>query len=596
MEQLLRSIFEGSMDAILIADDTAHYVDVNPAACELLGYRREELLRKSITDVVVADDPETTRAAFNDFRQIHHRGGETWLRHANGEHIAVEYRSTANVLPGLHVAFLRDISERKRAEAALQRAQEAAATQRALAESVEALRTLNDVGQTISAELNLDALVKLVVDATTSLAKAAFGAFFYNAVNEQGEANTLYVLCGVSRQAFARFPLPHQTGLLGLTFDGARVVRSDDITQDPRYGRTAPYHGMPLGHPRVRSYLAVPVVSRTKEILGALFLAHPERGIFSQREEEIVKGLAAYAAVGMDNARSYGKARAAVQVRDDFLSIASHELNTPLTPLKLQAQRLMRLLAPGQVDALSGGKLKKIAETLNTQVNRLAALVDRLLDATSVSSGSLDLQPEDLDIAALVRDVVERYLPQALQAGCRVEVIASTTVHALADRLRLEQVVTNLLTNAVKYAPGKPIKVRVEAGAQEVQVSVADTGLGIAPADLAKVFERFERASATKNVGGLGLGLFITRQIIEAHGGHIEVKSTPGVGSTFTVTLPRRGPLGQPTLPIDPPKRAVAAAVRSRAVVPRAPTAPTGASDPTGGTRYHRRRRREAGC
>ncbi len=186
--------------------------------------------------------------------------------------------------------------ERKRAESGLR-------------EQTEVVETINRVGQTVSAELDLHRLVQAVTDAATELTGAHFGSFFYNVLGEEGASYMLYTLSGVPREAFAHFPMPRATDLFGPTFRGEGVVRISDVKKDPRFGKNSPYYGMPEGHLPVTSYLAVPVVSRSGEVLGGLFFGHPEAGVFTARDEALVLGLAAPAAVAMDNARLYEAAK-----------------------------------------------------------------------------------------------------------------------------------------------------------------------------------------------------------------------------------------------------------------------------------------------
>lgn len=175
-------------------------------------------------------------------------------------------------------------------------------TETDLREQTEVVETINRVGQILSAELDINKIVQALTDAATELTGAQYGAFFYNVINEEGESYHLYTLSGVPREAFAHFPLPRNTDLFGPTFRGEGIVRSDDVKKDPRYGKNSPYYGIPPGHLPVTSYLAVPVVSRSGEVLGGLFFAHPEPGVFTERDEQIVVGLAAQAAIAMDNA------------------------------------------------------------------------------------------------------------------------------------------------------------------------------------------------------------------------------------------------------------------------------------------------------
>jgi PAS domain S-box-containing protein len=179
----------------------------------------------------------------------------------------------------------------------------------ALADEARTLEALNQIDRVVASELDLERAVQKVTDAATTLVGAAFGAFFYNVRGEHGEAYKLYTLSGASRDSFAHFPMPRNTALFGPTFTGQCAVRSNDITQDPRYGRNAPFRGMPAGHLPVRSYLAVPVISRTSEVLGTLFFGHPDPGVFDERDERRVLSIAVHAGIAIDNARLYEAAQ-----------------------------------------------------------------------------------------------------------------------------------------------------------------------------------------------------------------------------------------------------------------------------------------------
>lgn len=185
-----------------------------------------------------------------------------------------------------------DVTERKQTEAALR-------------EQAEVIETVNRVGQMLAAERDLQKIVQAVTDAATELTGAQFGAFFYNVLDERGESYMLYTLSGVPREHFARFPMPRATALFGPTFRGEGVIRLDDVKRDPRYGQHPPHYGMPQGHLPVTSYLAVPVISRSGEVHGGLFFGHSEAGVFTERAEKFVLGLAAQAAIAIDNARFY---------------------------------------------------------------------------------------------------------------------------------------------------------------------------------------------------------------------------------------------------------------------------------------------------
>ena len=239
-----------------------------------------------------------------------------------------------------------------------------------------------------------------------------------------------------------------------------------------------------------------------------------------------------------DSRRQALELREAVEARDTFLAVASHELKTPLTPLALRLAQLKReaqAVPPGQQPGTRELRNLDVAEA---QVKKLALLVDGLLDVSRLSEGRLFLVPEDLDVAQVVREVAQAMAPQIERAGSPLHLDIPTGVRGRLDRLRLGQVVSNLLSNAVKFGPGKPIEVKLLALAERVQLQVRDEGIGISLDALERIFNKFERAVSEHHYGGLGLGLWLTREIVEAMGGTVRAESVPGGGATFTVELP----------------------------------------------------------
>ncbi|SES93271.1 GAF domain-containing protein [Myxococcus fulvus] len=286
---------------------------------------------------------------------------------------------------------------------------------------------------------------------------------------------------------------------------------------------------------RPASLLVVPVRTRGRT-LGVITLGtSPPQRPLAMSDVSMMEELARRVAVALENASLYRDAQAAVRLRDEFLSVASHELKTPLTSLKLQHGLIDR--------ALGLDSREKVAPRLSTamrQVQRLASLVDHLLDVSRVSLGRLALEPTEVDLGQAVRDAVDRMEEVFAVAGCTVRVEIPEPLQGRWDSLRLDQVLVNLLTNAAKYGAGRPVQVSASAdGEARVRLSVRDEGIGISETDLPRLFGRFERAVSERHYGGLGLGLYISRQIVEAMGGSIEVESREGVGSVFTVLLPR---------------------------------------------------------
>ncbi|HZB46866.1 MAG TPA: ATP-binding protein, partial [Pyrinomonadaceae bacterium] len=400
-------------------------------------------------------------------------------------------------------------------------------------------------------------LVQGVTDAATELTGARFGSFFYNVLDERGASYMLYTLSGVPPEAFAHFPMPRATDLFGPTFRGEGVVRISDVKQDPRYGKNSPYYGMPEGHLPVTSYLAVPVVSRSGEVLGGLFFGHPERGVFTARHERVVGGMAAQAAVAMDNARLYeaakrarAEAEAAAQenerlyrdareanrLKDEFLATVSHELRTPLTAILGWAHmlRLRQLDKDSAVHAF---------ETIERNARAQAQLIDDLLDVSRAITGKLRIDVRAVDPNSFIEAAIEAVRPAADAKNVRVQKIMDTGVVSVSgDPVRLQQVVWNLLSNAIKFTPkGGRVQVRLQRINSHIEIAVSDTGAGIAPEFLPHVFDRFRQADqrTTRQHGGLGLGLAIVRHLVELHGGTVHAESEgEGAGATFTVRLP----------------------------------------------------------
>ncbi|MBN8466786.1 PAS domain S-box protein [Corallococcus exiguus] len=305
-----------------------------------------------------------------------------------------------------------------------------------------------------------------------------------------------------------------------------------------------------------QSWISVPLLAR-EHALGALTLARMEGGgRYGQADFDLAQELARRAAMALDNARLYQQAQTAIGLRDEFLSIASHELKTPVTSLQLSVQGLTRLARAGALGTARVEAVTHSLEVIERQAKRMAKLVNTLLDVSRIHAGKLELEFEEVDLAALVRDVAARFAPELATSGTRLQVHADTAMPGVWDRSRLDQIVTNLLSNAIKYGEGRPIEVRVEGDAVVARLEVRDQGIGIPVERHARIFRAFERAVSSRHYGGLGLGLHIVNQLVERLGGSVQVESEAGQGATFTVELPRRGPhasaSADPTVQVSP--------------------------------------------
>ena len=412
-----------------------------------------------------------------------------------------------------------------------------------LREQAETLELVNRTGQLLSAELDLQKLVQAMTDAATKLSHAAFGAFFYNLVDDHGQSDALYAISGVSHEAFENLPMPRNATLFGPAFRRAGAVRIHDAHEDSRYGEKAPHHGMLPGQLPVRSYLAVPVVSRSGDVLGGLFFGHPEPGVFTEREERLVVGLAAQAAVAVDNARLYEKeqraraeAEAANRSKDEFLATLSHELRTPLNAV-LGWARMLRL---GQLEA---GMQKRAIDVIERNAQAQVQLIEDLLDVSRIITGKLRLDVRPVTLSTVVEAAIDSVRPAAESKGVRLTHVLDPRAGPIAgDPDRLQQVVWNLALNAIKFTDrGGRVQVSVQRVNSHVEIEVSDTGRGIAPEVLPHIFERFRQADSTttRAHGGLGIGLALVRHLVELHGGSVHATS-PGEnqGAVFTVKLP----------------------------------------------------------
>jgi PAS domain S-box-containing protein len=285
------------------------------------------------------------------------------------------------------------------------------------------------------------------------------------------------------------------------------------------------------------SAMIVPIVAHGRT-LGAITLLAAESGRrYDQGELALAEELGRRAGIAIANARAYREARDAIRLREEFLSVAGHELRTPLTALLLQLQSLRGAFQAGAITQNLARWSDRAARACDQAV-RLGRLVDELLDVSRITSGRVVLDRETFDIVELVDEIIERHAPDLAHSGSRLDFDHTGRTVGCWDRGRIGQVVTNLIDNAIKYGDGKPIKVTVTGRDRVVTVVVRDEGIGIRSEDHARLFRRFERAVSDRHYGGFGLGLWIVRELADAHGGSVRFESSYGVGSTFTVELP----------------------------------------------------------
>jgi PAS domain S-box-containing protein len=576
----LRRMFEQAPGFIAMASGPEHrFTMVNEAYRTLVAGR--DVVGRTIAEAL----PEVVEQGFVSLLDRVYASGEPYvgrrervnLQQApdgalNGRYLDFIYQPIVADNGGTTGIFIQghDVTERHETEQAIR------------AESRK-LDVLNRTGAALAGELDVDKVVQIATDACTEIVDAEFGAFFYNVINDKGESYMLYALSGVSREHFDKFPMPRNTAVFEPTFKGAGVVRSDDIRKDPRYGKNEPHYGMPKGHLPVRSYLAVPVTSRSGEVIGGLFFGHAEPARFVDEHEELLVGIAGQAATAIDNARLfqaterevaerrraeeallalnntleqrvvdevYARSKVEEQLRQvqkmeavgQLTGGIAHDFNNMLAVIMGGLTLLQRKLARGETD------VERFVDAAIDGAQRAATLTQRLL----AFSRQQALSPEPLVVNKLVAGMSE-LLDRTLGEQVKVEtVLAAGLWQVKADPAQLENAILNLAVNARDAMPGggrltiETLNAFVDdAYAQEyaietgqyVLIAVADTGAGMAPEVIAKAFDPF---FTTKGAGkGTGLGLSQVYGFVRQSGGHVKIYSELGLGTSVKIYLPR---------------------------------------------------------
>ena len=522
-------VIESSDDAIISKDLNGTIKTWNRAAERMFGYTAEEAVGRSIRMIIPNDrqaEEDEVLARIRSGEMVDHY--ETIRQRKDGTLVPISLtvspiRDDAGQVVGAS-KIARDISERSRLLSAVR-------------EHAWVAAKLGEVGAVLASTLDRDTILQKVIDTGTELTRAEVGAFFYKVRDSQsGETDVFYTLSRTPKDAVVNFLDPRATALFAAAFRGQGTVRLDDVTQDPRYGKSAPNSEPPLGHPPVRSYLAVPVKAVSGAVIGGLFFGHSQSGVFAEPHERLAEGIATSTSVALENARLYVQARDANRMKDEFLAVLSHELRTPLNAIVGYA----RLLRGG---ILSSDKVERGLETLERNATWLTQIVEDVLDVSRIVSGKFRLDVQPVELPWVIDNAVATVQPAADAKGVRLETIIDPGVGPVAgDPDRLQQVVWNLLSNAVKFTPKEGrVQIRLERVDSHTEIIVSDTGIGISPDFLPHVFERFRQAEAasTRKTGGLGLGLAIVRHIVEMHGGTVLAASAgEGQGVTFRVRLP----------------------------------------------------------
>lgn len=521
-QAILSAIVESSDDAILSKNLDGIIMSWNRGAEQIFGYSETEIIGQNITKLIPKERLNEESIILDKIRsgsKVDHF--ETVRCHKSGDRIPVSITvspikdSQGNIVGASKVA--RDISVQVQAQQAMEK-------------YISNLETLNTVGKSIAENLDVQGILQRVTDSTTKLTGAAFGAFFYNNIDEKGASFRLFTLSGAPREAFEQLGMPRHTEMFIPTFVDRKVVRIDDIRKHPRHANNSPFYGIPKGHFEVVSFLAVPVVAKSGAVIGGLLYGHPEPGVFNAEHELLVMNIAAQAAVSLDNSKLFEQVKSLSDKKDEFIALASHELKTPLTTIK----GYLQVLSKKENDQMSQLFLNKSLY----QVEKLNTLVEDLLNMSRIEAGRLDFNLEIFDMRELLQEILETFSYSASTHKI-IENLGSSPATIEGDRQRIEQAILNLLTNAIKYSPNaNKIYVDLQIVDKSVTVRVKDEGIGLTMEQQKQLFTRFYRAEDTQGISGLGLGLYLTKQIIDRHKGVIEVSSEYGKGSEFFFTLP----------------------------------------------------------
>ncbi|WP_224363773.1 sensor histidine kinase [Hyalangium versicolor] len=541
------ALFEQMAEGVTVFRRDATYRYVNAFAERLLGKSRQELVEHCIWDVF----PGAGESAFHRaFLQVVETGHALEIEHCYKPWDRW-FRQRLYLRGELIYVFSQDVTEQKRAE--LERAESYQFTEQLYEQARLAQQRaafLARASEVLASSLDSDEILRSLA----YLAVPTLGDWCAVdvATDEGAVRRVATVHLEAERlaqgEAFqAKYPVtledPHGIGKVLRTGISQYVLEVSDELLDQSLSDPERRHDVrELG---VKSIIIVPLSSRGRTLAALSLIYADSNRRYTQADVQLAEDLARRAATSLDNGLLYKEAQEAIQARDSFLSVASHELNTPLTSLSLNIQALQRALQ--QASAGSSTPLQETAtvklQAVHRQISRLANLIHELLDVSRITAGKLRLEPEEVELTSLTRELVPRFAEDLSRAGCELRMVTpEAPVVGYWDRLRVEQVLQNLLSNALKYGPGFPIQLHISADARSARVVVKDKGIGISIEDQSRLFQRFERLASERHYSGFGLGLWIVRQILDAMGGSIHVESAPGQGSVFTVELPLRPP------------------------------------------------------
>lgn len=519
---LFSAIVESSSDAIISKNLDGIIISWNTSATRIFGYTEVEAIGQSIHMLIppgLRDEEDMIITNLRAGRSIDHF--ETVRLSKDGREIPISLSvsplkdSKGEVIGASKIA--RDISEQVEKEVALY-------------ESSQRLEMLNTIGKAIASKLDIPDILQLVTDSFRQVTGAVWGLFIYNMAANGEEAQLHFTYSGISEEEFQVWY--HTTGqdfYISLLSDD-RTRRVDNFAETTGYDPKIIESTTSLGHLPIVSYMGVPVLYGSGEVIGRMSMGHTLPGKFTQAHEELVTSIARQAAVAIVKGRLYAEVKTMNERKDEFIAMAGHELRTPLT----SAKGYLQMLEMRDPDLTTAAYIKKSL----SQLDKLQTLIEDLLDISQMESGQLKLEKDVFDLVRLVAEVCENIrFSQSTH-----EVIFEKPMRIMAveaDRHRIEQVLINLLTNAVKYSPkAESVRVSIHHREKEVTVVIKDQGIGLTADQQKNLFQRFYRAQKNSSVRGMGLGLYLSKKILNYHESEITVSSALGKGSKFAFSLP----------------------------------------------------------
>jgi PAS domain S-box-containing protein len=549
-QKFLDSMFENIPNMIFVKEARdLRFVRFNRAGEELLGYPRDEFIGKNDYDFFPKSQADAFTAA--DRRVL--AGGrvvdiaeERIATRHQGERVLHTRKIPildAEGHPRYLLGISEDITEQKKAEAESLRAvrEQAALAERETAANRAAF--LAEASTLLASSLDYHSNLKRLAELTVPILADWCSI---TAVNPDDSLERVAIVhadaakAEIARELDAKYPVSSdRTSGIRRVIDTGKPLVAAEVTDEVLVRSAANDEHLALMRALgCHSCMIVPIISRER-VHGAIsFVSESPEHQFNSEDLQVAEELGRRAGIAIDNALLYEAAQSAITSRDEFLSIASHELKTPITALKLQLQVAQRATDSSKGLAPPPAKLEKIMSVSLIQVNRLTALIDDLLDVSRIGAGKLIFRFERMDLADLVSRMAERFDEHVKASGCSIQVRAPEPVYIWGDPFRIEQVILNLISNAAKYGNRKPIELRVVRDGAQAKLICRDHGIGIPEDRISHIFERYERAVHYHHISGLGLGLYISQEIVSAHSGTIRAESEINVGSVFTVEFP----------------------------------------------------------